>query len=293
MKPYTLAQACRLRRKIEYSEVFVDYIGRKLAGKTFNQFVSTVWSHLPEPTPRSAVRQSLMSLVGQDFTRDSLNEMAWRLAGNVDKLRDGKTVSKWVSQASDEVVPVQIIESYPTVTRFGEFATKFVVRVLAGTPCPMILDTVWNSSRCRYRSAHLGFSAPWGKYPYKHPAQFVGLRMHVLLEAAKSGAKPYFELGIEEEPNSIIAYNRKLLVARARLPGGFECPQGFDHPCHLCPIGYRDCPAACHPLTYESRVCPRCGDEQWFDPARKKQKHCIECHFEHLKDKTNVRHAKT
>lgn len=285
-----LAQVFRLRRKLYYSNSLVPFIGTSPTAERFDEFVDAVWTLLPDPTPESAVRQSLEYLAGQPIDKTALQDMSWRLAGNYERLMDGRPIYPWSVQSEDELVPVQIIEAYPTLTRHGELGTKLLCRVLAGTSCPLILDTAWTRKRAAMRSRALGFSAPWGKYPYQHHMQLVGLRMTVLIEAEKSAGKPYFENSLENEPSAILTHNRKLLKMRLRVKNargeGFECPEGFEHPCHLCFVGYDKCPAACHPCTYEAKECKRCEKNSWFDPAKPKQKICIDCHFNGiLKDK--------
>jgi hypothetical protein len=116
------------------------------------------------------------------------------------------------------------------------------------------------------------------KYPYSHPAQFVGLRLWVLIDPELSRREPVFSK--VAWPTSVSAWNKEQIKARFRIDPGYECPKGYPavFECHKCPHGFKTCRAGTHREEWTEGPCPECGKEDaYFDPEISDDI-CIDCY---------------
>lgn len=225
-------------------------------------------------TSYDTVFESVRYLAGHVLTEVEARRVAWRLAGNLERLRCGLSAPPWSSQQADEWVPLQVMKVLPDVNKRKKRGFTVTFRVLAGTPAPMMITTFWGMPACKFVSSKLGFSRPWGKYPFTRTAEFVGLRLYGKLDAAKSRTRPVFH--DIECPPGMQKWNREnvLNIRLRRQP----CPRNYQTPCHLCAIGYDQCAAATHPRTYTIGLCNKCGTSNaLFDPADTTTTYCINC----------------
>lgn len=230
---------------------------------------------LPSGATYDAVFESVRYLAGRRLEPLEAYRLAWRLAGNIPTLRTGRSVLPWAIQQEDEWVPLEATRAVLSKDYRGRPGYDFVFRVLAGSPCPMKIRAFWRSGVAHYVSRQVGFSAPWGKYPFARATQLVGLRLIGRIEAERSSVRPEFhEI---ECPQSMGNWNR-INVLRLRLRvDGERCPRGWPHACHRCALGYDQCPAATHYRTYEKGSCEGCMlPDQLFDPEDPSP-HCNSC----------------
>lgn len=254
-------QRIKARRDKLFSRALRPYIDAHIVGTVVYDMSKDIMAELPETAVRAAVFDSVRALAGTTLTSAAAGELAWRLAGNVDKLIDGLPVLPWTRQISDELVPVCVINVRPYF-RKNNSGQLLSCRAIAGTPCPMMFTQFLSDGNCRAISRALGFSAPWGQYPYSSPLQFVNLLFFAHVEADRSREMPYFSR--VSASSSMIKANRQLLEVRCRA---IPCPQGYDHPCAVCWVGHDVCEYGVHPRTYESRYCENCKINGFFDPA--------------------------
>lgn len=249
-----------------------------MEGDGFQQFVDAVTSELPPGLSRDVVFDSCRSVLGKRLTLARLGTLAWRLAGNIPRLRRGIPVHPWSQQNVDEWVPVQIIGGEYTQTARGDAACNFSFRALAGTPAPMVFRQRLTKRHCAAMAVHMGFSKRRGKKqrPFHDSLQYVNLRCCVLVEIAKSQHRPtFFHMAV---PKVFLDWNVDLLKMRYRV--GWECPKSYTHPCHKCVIGYKDCPAATHRETHVLAHCHGCQrDDARFDPERSTEL-CLACYLQ-------------
>jgi hypothetical protein len=234
--------------------------------------------HFPDAVD-SALRESLALLVGTEISRTTLGEFGWRLAGNEKLLRGGISVCKWRRQPFNEWVPIQVLDCQLRRTKFGKSGAAFRFLFLAGLPTSEQVTRFWTAKFCGFVAEKLGFSKPWGKTPFKKMAEFVGLRLVVLVESElpenrKKVRGPYFQK--VDVTKAMIEDNRQLIRKRCRI--NFECPEEYTHPCHICPIGYDKCKCGVHPRTFVKVHCEECNELAWTDPNLLALRLCLKCY---------------
>lgn len=254
-------QRVKARRDKLFTRALRPYIDAHIVGTVVYDMSKDIMAELPETAVRTAVFDSIRALAGTILTSPAAGQLAWRLAGNVDRLIDGIPVLPWTRQIADELVPV-CVENVRPYFRKNNSGQLLECRALAGTPCPMSFTQFLSDGNCRAISRALGFSAPWGHYPYSTAVQFVNLLFFAHVEAARSGETPYFSK--VSASGSMVKANRQLLEVRCRA---VPCPQGYDHPCANCPVGHDVCEYGVHAQTYEPRYCENCKIDGFFDPA--------------------------
>ena len=225
-------------------------------------------------TNRDAVYESLRTLIGARLDYRLCYEYAWRFSGNINKLREGEPVRPWTAQREDEWVPVQVLTCWPAKNKYRKIGRDIRFRALAGTPCPMELETFWTKGATSYVSTLLGFSRFEGPYRMQSQSDIVGLRMLVRIDALLSRGQPVFKE--VKCPPSLVNWNREL-VLKLRFRHGMRCPRGWHHPCHRCAIGYKECPAATHKETFEVGHCTACRSENAIYDPEMASGVCREC----------------
>lgn len=237
------------------------YINMPLTGDTVADVAKDVMAVMPANTPKGAVYDTIRVLAGTTLTRKEVAALAWRMAGNMDKLLAGHPVLPWTQQLADERVPV-LIEKVVMARRKKMSGVVLHCRALAGTPCPMLFTEFVTLRSCSAISRALGFSAPWGPFPYSTPMYFVNLMFFAHIEAARSNIQPSFVK--VSASSSMVKENRTKIEIRCRAR---PCPQQFTHSCAFCWLGYDNCEAAVHPTTYVVRECTECKTGGWFVPG--------------------------
>jgi len=242
-----------------------------------DQLANSILAELPAGVTYDTAFESVRYLAGKPLQQGEAIRLAWRLAGNLDRLRTGQSVPPWSAQRTDEWVPMQVLKVVRTKNSKGKPGVMVTTRVLAGTPAPMKLMTFWNTGVAKYISSLIGFSKPWGAYGYRSAEELTGLRFYGLLDAERSRDKPEFHE--VRCPDSMQKWNRDH-VLRLRLRAGQNCPQGFTHRCTQCAFGYDQCPAGTHPKTYTLGDCSKCqSTDTLFDPDDATTIYCIKCAY--------------
>lgn len=251
-----------LKRDVLIEHVFNPVLGRAV---TPDELATALLSRLPADIPYDTLFESVRYLAGQQLTWEAGAQLAWRVAGNIPNLKKGVPVHPWTVQREDEWVPLQVLRATKTRDRRNNYVFNMQFRVIAGTPCPMKINGVWSTRAAKAISNQLGFSRPWGNYPYRSPYDLVGLRLVGMIEAARSRTAPEFhEIYCSE---TLRKWNRDN-VLKLRLRVGRKCPNNFTFPCRQCAYGYDMCAAATHPKTYQMGECNKCGNaDTLFDPA--------------------------
>lgn len=263
-------QRVKSRRDKLFLTALRPYLDAKLSGDTINDVCTDILLCLPDTVSRSALFESIRVLAGTRLSRPEAKTLAWRLAGNIDKLVDGIPVLPWTQQIEDEIVPVCVEHIRPMHKR-KRAGFLFSCRAIAGSSCPMLFTEFVSSQSCAAISRTLGFSAPFGPYPYSSAMQFVNLLFNAHVEASRSHSMPSFMTVTAS--SGMVRANREKIEVRCRVK---PCPEGFDHSCTSCWVGYDQCEFAVHPISYEVRLCPSCQAEGYFDPADSRLE-CMRC----------------
>lgn len=247
------------------------------------ELTSRILQRMPTGVTQDAVFESVRYLAGEPLERLEAIKLAWRLAGNISTLKANKPVQPWTFQRWDEWVPVQVLRVQRERDQKNRVGYSARLRVLAGTPCPNIITCFWTRAATYAVAPTMGFSQSWGKYPFHHQEDLVGLRFLARIESARSRNQPVFhEIAC---PGSMVAYNRDE-VLKLRLRVDRECPRKYVHACARCVVGYDQCPAGTHQITYEIGHCDGCSNSRaLFDPEDDME-NCIVCNSnERLKSK--------
>ena len=245
---YVIAKIYKLRDKLA-DEALFEFCGFEPKGAHFEELVGKICEALPR-VPFQTIFDSVRDVAGKVLTKQDLRDLSWRLAGNLSRLRDGVVVPPWTHQHEYEWAPVQIIEYHKYTDQKSRPCALYRMRYLAGTPCPLIIQTTWPTGFCKLLSSRAGFTAPWREYPFIHNSELVNMRFMVLLDPDRCtrGQPNFKDIGCT---SSMRDWNRRIIQRRNRRKGEDEwpCPRGYDHPCYMCPVGYHDCTAGCHPQT--------------------------------------------
>lgn len=258
------------RRDRLFSRAIKTYVDTKIVGDTVYDLYKDLLAALPEKVSQSAVFDSIRIYAGTDLSLPEAKALAWRLAGNIDRLVAGEPVVPWSGQIGDERVPV-IIEDVRPFTKKDAPGVLLQCRAVAGSPCPMSFKQFMSSASCSAIARTLGFSASWGPYPYSTPLHLSRLLFFAHVEAEKSRTTPVFTT--VSASSSMVKLNREKIEIRCRAR---PCPFGYEHPCASCWIGQDRCPASVHSRTFISKHCLHCNSDRFFDPAVKSDK-CIQC----------------
>lgn len=250
----------------------VDHVGTQPIGAEFDRFVEDLTGLLPANISQAIVYESLAHLLGQELLPALIRENAWRLAGNIQKLKEAQVIYPWQGQGEPEWVPVQVMEADYTKTWKGESAFQYKLKILAGSSCPLFTFKTWTIKACSYIARSIGFSAPWKEFAFHDGHELVSMRFLAEIEAKYcKDNRPGFEK--INCPDSLERWNKEILKARAHIEP--PCPYGFTHYCFKCPVGYDQCKAGVHPKTYELKMCSICDDETNHDPGRGMT--CVQC----------------
>jgi hypothetical protein len=266
------------RRDRIVDRVIVPRIGELLQLDALQQMTAELQRVLPSGITRATLFESIRHIAGRTVQRPNGTALAWRLAGNIPRLREGVPASPWSAQLTEEWVPLQILRATPCRNQRNRIGYNYEFRVLAGSPCPMRLTAFWAKELSRAMARRMGFSKPWGHFPYKHAVDLVGLRLLGQLDPQRSTTSPaFYEVAC---PAAFQKWNRDhVLRVRCRVD---PCPRGWTHSCRTCLVGYANCPAATHPQDYVRGFCAICGNpDVWFDPAAAVGR-CIQCHTREL-----------
>lgn len=264
----------RQRRDKLFVHALRPYIAARIVGDTVKDLCKDLAAQLPENISRDSLFESIRVLAGTILTQRDAKELAWRLAGNVDRLIDGERVLPWTRQLKDEVIPVRVERIHADKRRDSHGFTMHV-RALAGSSCPLVFPQFFSTRSCRAVSKTLGFSSPWGTYPFQTPMHFMGLMFFAHIEADKSGDTPYFRK--VSCSSGLLDHNRPKIEVRCRAK---PCPRGYQHPCAKCWVGQDECPAGIYPRSLVQRECTQCANISFFEPDDEGTV-CLNCRGSH------------
>lgn len=294
IKPFNLRRVFSLKKKIS-DALECEYLGVILNGDLLRELSISLSRALPGEIPAEVMLSSLEHLYGSRLSSSLIRTESWRLAGNIELLKNNYPVRIWSKQDFPEWVPVQIVDC--TVKRTDKrkkLGAEFQARILAGTSCTLLTRFFWTQGFCSYFSQSLGFSPPWRELPFKRMDEFVGLRFYCLMDGGSGSqwpsAREYPRFHHAKATPSLVKYNTDLLRRRARI--GFQCPKQYEHKCFQCYVGYDQCPLATHARTYVKGHCVKCAKRAWFEKHMLPLGICTMCTQKSLVGATNKRRSK-
>ncbi len=272
MNTPSIARIVTLRDKL-HRYMVINYSGKTKTSNEFLEFVQDIANQLPKDIKIMTIFESLRWLLGMELTSDKLFQAAWLLAGNLELLKKGQSIPPWQYQTFEEWVPVQITNTEIHRRHSSkELGYLITFKIMGGTSCSYDVVKYWSFKYCRFVSRQLGFTYSDKKYPFANGHELVSMRMFVLITPKESDNKPGFEK--IKHPSGCLNWNKMVLKARIKIDP--PCPMGFNHACWRCPVGYVDCLAGTHRLTFTKRFCVECKQNSYFDPD-KDYHMCVAC----------------
>lgn len=258
-----------------YEHVFQTYEGTEIKNDVFVELVDRVRLRM-HTVPRRVLELSMLTLLGRSMTFNLAMGTAWRLAGNMPRLKNSVPIDAWTRQAEAETVPVQIIEVRRQRNRWNKQGYELRKRIMAGTPAgELVMRWVSHDYAC-YLAFQIGFSRKINKGVvrlYTDAHELTSMRLFVRLDPvfSKDGQLTWRQWGIS---TPLKRWNQEVMLARQKVTP--PCPIAARHPCKVCYLGTDACIAGCHPRTYEQRQCVQCKALAYCDPANKLG-WCINC----------------
>jgi len=269
-----LRQVMNLKRRLSQDDELCFIVDSDITHEDLDSYVDKLLTRMPDGVRRKALFDSIKHVCREDFGNEQLAQLFWHLAGNINKLKAGHAAPPWTRQNQYEWMPMQIVDRVMRRNHKGDPGDLFTCRVLAGSATSFLVTAFWTMSMSRFASQQMGYSKPWGKYPYHDSASYVGMRLYGLFEPELSTNKaPGFKNICV--PSGMHDYNRDLIKKRQRIE--IACPAGYKHACHRCFIGYDQCPLAVHPRSYVKHACDMCKKTTWFDPDKTTLGLCVSC----------------
>ena len=290
MRVYNLSAIEKMRQRL-YDDIILNFVHEIISGPVLLELTQTIMLNIPGVWNTDVVRASLIDVCGQQLDKRKAQDIAWRLAGNVQQLKLNRSVPPYLKQTGNEWVPCEIINVEQATRYFAKTDKEKLVpgawitfRILAGSPSGKTITKFWSDKLGAFLSPSFGF-AKWKNRPEKWPEhkpylayrsskQYFGLRVNLLVtpELCVDGKLGFEKIRVSKTMQD---YNREILTKRSKF--NFKCPKNYSHECYSCPIGKDSCIAACHARTYIKRHCPECKSEAaWFDPQAKSDL-CLKC----------------
>lgn len=265
-----------LTHRKSFDSVLQRYVGSVLDEPMFLGLRAGLETAGLKGVPRSTLERSMPDLLGNVLEAKDAAYLAYRLAGNMTRLRRGEPTPPWQYQPAAEAAVVQVLQLLRWPNRNKKPGFQVSMLILSGYAAGKTLKNFWSYELCRYVSTRIfGFSSRRGAKPYHQPHDLVRLYAAVEIDPDRSVSEPkYSRLIPRGELAKINQHRIGLRLTKNQPDAEYRCPIDFRGNCSLCPLGYtpsetkRHCPLAVRPQTIEIRRCPSCrNDEAAFDPA--------------------------
>lgn len=257
-----------LRDKL--ADYLMGYDGERPTGDRFHSLVRGLTKLMPGGCRNQAVALSAGHLAGQPVTASAAVALAWRMAAGVDTLKKGfavlpqtwRSVAHWAFLQVQTVRPVVV---FPEDKAKRQRGAHLRLLALTGPAAGLSFRKFCSIDLIRFVAPLAGFPKPYRDGAFDDERQLAGFRLAAFLEPERiRDDQPGFKhLRV---PPGLVRWNRTLIVLRDREKSTCVRALPLTVACHTCPAGLDECPAACHPRTYDPRSCPRCGIVAYFDP---------------------------
>jgi hypothetical protein len=244
-----------LKRKAIIKDLVSDRAwGEPLDGEIIAEWAGQIAARLNAPLAVDALCHFLYSHIDTELSGDALDKLAWKIAANWDKFAIGECVPASPHQIDSEWCACKVVRVSLSDREFrGERRWQIVLYALSGPAVTEKVEVLWSSRFIAYIAQFLGFTKPWGRYPFSHPRELYGMLLLACL-SWKGNALQCMRFTV---PQLYARENRKLIKMRARVD--FRCPLNLEIPCFRCTMGEDRCPAAIRELTVTMVKCSACG----------------------------------
>jgi len=274
VKPFNLPGIFKLKDLLQ--EAMEAHLGTVVRGPSLRLLSLELQERLPGEIEPDVIYDSIRHLGGTELDWPTIRRESWRLAANTRRLKGNQPAKPWRVHNFREWIPLQLVDSRAIRTKRGRLGSVFTARVLAGTSCTMLLEFFWTMRFCKFMSSSMGYSPPWGKYPFNKMEEYISLRIYVLAEPTDiAEPKKHPEFKHVRVTSSLRVFNQAVVKKRRRVK--FRCQFKYKHECHRCRVGYDQCEVATHPRTFVKALCTICDKETWFDPQFIALGMCVNC----------------
>mgnify|MGYP006921299420 CR=1 FL=1 len=296
VQPVVASKIIEAQRLLE-EVVMYPYYGLTLTGETLKEFMFRVKNAVLPAGDIGAIAQSCIHLAGRPFSREQAKDVAWRIAGNLDRLKGKRGIAPrpvppWTGQCEKEWVLAEVIGSSRGLRKFKPKQTgphlkadglvhkhgaELTFRIMSGPPAGKQVTKFWSFDMCAAMKVHFGFDRfDRAKYnsnhtgishPYQDSTELFGMRIQVLLDPAKC-TPDLVHFDEVYGTSSTIGWNRTLMEKRQRVD--YKCPKKFSDSldCYRCHIGRNECEVAVRPLSLIELNCSMCGAKTRVEPEK-------------------------
>lgn len=282
--PFGRIMACRQR----LLKALTQFAGFRLVGLEVQKDVASVLYHSLVDWPgyegqftagitdgENKMFQAIKATIEERFTNvvmtdDVAMQLVKVVAGNLDQLRLGVPVRKWVAQDKDEWVLLLVMGAARKHTPKRHIpGADLKLQVVTGSPAGDTFVQFFTDRALMRLAQFIGMLSKWERKRV-HPNEFVQMKFAGRLQkGADLFMCEYHERGALNDRN-------KQLFAARKTPGRV-CPHNYVVQCYACHVGFDSCPLGTHRRTLVRQHCPRCRNEDYFDPEFPGVKTCLHC----------------
>lgn len=258
-------------------ETLMPLAGLSVSTEMYDEAVQTVRGLLPEQVDKHVVSSALASFTLFAPTEEQIEFVCRRLAGNINEMRAGRSISLTRGSAPNGWCACRIAEAEDVATQKGD-RIRFHLKVLAG---PWSGDEVQMTVSPKYVwviAVNLGF-AKWkregGATNYAGPKDLSGMQIMAKVESLEEDCKFGPAVSAFGAASWQLKMNRDIMHGRAGT-----CPHGILRtPCWRCEKGRNECAFAYREFSLVRKLCTNCNEENLHDPRHPRA--CIRCNMRH------------
>ena len=248
-----------LRTKAELFSILEPHLGTHID----NELLLAIVQQFSAMTSldADALFKTALPLLDSDLEEERAVELSYLIAGNIDRLKKGKAVHRWVGQPWEEWVAAKVIEVHGHVGKEGKKFFTATFRVVSGLAAGITFNRSFPQKYLPILAGEIGFGrSKWKTMPKELSRMLFRIKLI-----------PGDKLNFDEYRIVDDVYNR-FIIKKRRSP----CPRGHTFNCTKCPVGADQCPAATHEVSYESRQCLN-NHIGWFDIRHPNRQFCEAC----------------
>jgi hypothetical protein len=215
----------------------------------------------------TSIRSALLEFADKEITERVGDLVAIKLAGGYTLIKEGAAFAPFNGVAEPEWAPVEISELRYGKLRGHKLWADMIVTVMAGSA---VGAQIKQAVPVKFATTLMATAFGWPRFD-RRPAlgELVRMWFMALLAQGKYGTEVAEYKCLPHQAK----YNKQLKKEREQ-----PCIRGYRQRCHICPVGYFQCPRGTHRYTWLQKKCEKCDNEKaYFDPERPDQEACIFC----------------